>query len=878
MRRNWSTVIGAFWGVCIVTALWLLHPGQVEILDDGAVEIHFMGPSGPISGALEDTIREFERLSRERHAADPSYPVYRVVSGQHASRDQVADPTRFLVSVAGGMPPDVIYFDRFAITEWAARGSFEPLDAYVQRDLETWQAWQEQGGRDPWPGASQEPPRAEGAMALAAIEPIQPDDYFLSCWDEAVYQDPHTGDRRLYGIPASADNRVLLYNKDILTRYGYVDAQGEPQPPRTWEELRDMALAMTERDERGIIRSIGFIPNYGNSWLYLYGWQAGGRFMSEDRRSVTLNHPRVVQALSFMKTMYDELGGARDVYAFQQSFQGGALDPFIQGKVAMKIDGVWVMENIAFYGRDLNFAAAPAPLPQQSIDEGMEPISWVGGWAYAIPSTAREKQGAWELIRYLSSQRSHAIMMESQYFTYLSQGRPFIPRQFPHRQQNDWAFRTYVQENEAVEPRFKQAIGTFHSLLEQSRYRPVTPVGQKLWNAQIWAMEDAIFGRRSPQESLDYYNAIVQRDLDRILEPPPGVEIRSWNWFFILYALLIVAVAVAAYQWDTRSGWRQRVRWPRWLKVFSFLTGGEKIGPAMLEGSKGSYFRAEWKHGVICALPFLIGFTVFTGGPLLFSIVISFSSFDVLNPAIFTGLDNYRTMLFGDELFWISLYNTLFMVIGVPLGMAVGLGIALLLNLKIRGVAVWRTLFYLPSIVPVVAASILWIWIFNPESGLLNQLLAVVGIEGPRWLQDPATSKWALILMGLWAAGGGMIIWLAGLKGISESYYEAASIDGANAWQRFRFITIPMLTPYIFFNLVMGLIATFQIFTQAFIMTAGGPVNSTLFYVYHLFNNAFRYLNMGYAAAMAWFLFLIVLLITAFQMKFSNRWVHYEGE
>ena len=218
------------------------------------------------------------------------------------------------------------------------------------------------------------------------------------------------------------------------------------------------------------------------------------------------------------------------------------------------------------------------------------------------------------------------------------------------------------------------------------------------------------------------------------------------------------------------------------------------------------------------------------------------------------------------------------MVMGVPLGMLVGLGIALLLNLKIRGIAVWRTLFYLPSIVPVVAASILWIWIFNPESGLLNNMLAAVGITGPRWLQDPATSKWSLILMGLWGAGGGMIIWLAGLKGIGESYYEAASIDGANAWQRFRYITIPMLTPYIFFNLVMGLIGTFQIFTQAFIMTAGGPVNSTLFYVYHLFNNAFRYLHMGYAAAMAWFLFIIVLAITAFQMKYSNRWVHYEGD
>jgi multiple sugar transport system permease protein len=218
------------------------------------------------------------------------------------------------------------------------------------------------------------------------------------------------------------------------------------------------------------------------------------------------------------------------------------------------------------------------------------------------------------------------------------------------------------------------------------------------------------------------------------------------------------------------------------------------------------------------------------------------------------------------------------MVIGIPIGLAVGLGIALLLNMEIRGVAVWRTLFYLPSIVPAVAASILWIWMFNPSGGLLNSVLASAGIQGPNWLQDEHTSKLSLILMGLWGAGGGMIIWLAGLKGISKSYYESAELDGAGTWAKFRHITLPLLTPYIFFNLIMGLIGTFQIFTQAFIMTQGGPVNSTLFYAYHLFNNAFRYLHMGYAAALAWFLFLIVFFLTMLQMRLSKRWVHYEGD
>jgi multiple sugar transport system permease protein len=210
--------------------------------------------------------------------------------------------------------------------------------------------------------------------------------------------------------------------------------------------------------------------------------------------------------------------------------------------------------------------------------------------------------------------------------------------------------------------------------------------------------------------------------------------------------------------------------------------------------------------------------------------------------------------------------------------MALSLGLSLLLNTKVKGVAVWRTLFYMPSIIPAVASTILWIWIFNPSSGLLNVILASVGIHGPNWLQDENTSKLSLILMGLWSAGGGIIIWLAGLKGISESYYEAADIDGADNIDKFFNVTLPMLTPYIFFNLIMSLIATFQWFTQPFIMTQGGPVNSTLSYVYFLFNSAFRYLKMGYSASAAWFLFLIVFVLTLIQLRYSKRWVHYEGD
>jgi ABC-type sugar transport system permease subunit/ABC-type glycerol-3-phosphate transport system substrate-binding protein len=838
----WKLIVVLVLGA--VALWWLAPPSTAPVADARVVEIRYMSPSGPVGDALADAIRVFEEESRRRHAADPSKPIYKVISGQNASRDQTADPTRFLVGVAGGLPPDVIYFDRFAVSEWAARGAFERLDGFLEAD-----------------------------RSAAVADEIRPADFYASCWNEVVFTHPVTRERGLYGIPVGVDSRALLYNKDLLVRAGYVDERGEARPPRTWEELEEMAVRLTERDASGRITRLGFVPNYGNSWLYLYGWMNGGEFMSEDGRTVTLNDPRIVEALAWIKRIYDKLGGAEAVYAFQSSFQAGDLDPFVTGKVAMKIDGYWQLTGVlARYARLVDWGAAPPPLPAPELAKGREPISWAGGWCHAIPSTARQKAAAWELIRFLASQRALEIISRSEQQLNESQGIPYVPRQNANRAQNAWLVDTYIGEQTTLDPRIRAGALVYNDLLERSRYRPVTPVGQLLWNFHISAMESAIFGKQTPQQALDEATGHVQRQLDRVLDPPHGPEVR-WGGVIAGYALLLVVVAWIVFRWDASPSFRARL--------------GGMLGPlgrrlvessGAIEGVHSPLFRSQWKGGWICAAPWIVGFILFSGGPLLFSIVISFCDYDILNPARFVGLDNYRRMAGTDPLFWKSLWNTLYMVLGIPIGMAVSLGIALLLNLKIRGVAVWRTLFYLPAIVPAVASSILWIWILNPNSGLLNAVLASVGITGPNWLQDESTSKPGLILMGLWGAGGGMIIWLAGLKGISETYYEAAAIDGAGPLRRFFNVTIPLLSPYIFFNLIMGLIGTFQIFTQAFIMTQGGPVNSTLFYAYHLFNNAFRYLQMGYASALAWLLFAIIFALTILQMRLSKRWVHYESD
>ncbi len=583
----------------------------------------------------------------------------------------------------------------------------------------------------------------------------------------------------------------------------------------------------------------------------------GGHFMTPDRRHATLNDPRVVEALQWMTKVYDSLGGAAAVYAFQNSSQTGQLDPFVQGKVALKIDGYWTFpEALAQYGANLNYGVAVPPMPESAAAEGRPGMSWVSGWCFAIPATARNKEAGWELLKYMCSPRAAEVIGEANRLQLGSQGLVFVPTQSANRKINRFLYDKYVAGNPAIPPKVRDGVQLLNELLDTSPIRPVTPVGQLMFNEQKRATENAIFHKLSPQAALDEANDTVQRQLDRALSPPRGPLV-PWRYFIAVYLALIALGAGLIYWWETK---------PR------------RGGAAALEGTRSRYFRSQWRGGWLCASPWIIGFIVLTGGPILFSIIISFCDYDILNPARFVGFANYRWMFAGDRLFWKSVGNTAYMIIGIPLGMALSLGIALLLNLEIKGVAIWRTFFYLPSIVPVVAASILWLWILDPNAGLLNAFLASVGIHGPNWLQDENMSKPALILLGLWSAGGGMIIWLAGLKGISDTYYEAAELDGANAWQRFRHITLPLLSPYIFFNLIMGLIATLQIFTQAYIMTQGGPVDSTLFYAYHLFNQAFRFLQMGYASALGWFLFLVVFGLTMLQLKLSKRWVHYEGE
>jgi len=280
--------------------------------------------------------------------------------------------------------------------------------------------------------------------------------------------------------------------------------------------------------------------------------------------------------------------------------------------------------------------------------------------------------------------------------------------------------------------------------------------------------------------------------------------------------------------------------------------------------------------GYIFVAPFILGFLLWFLVPAVTALWLLFQDWNMIRPARFVGLQNVERMI-NDRLFWQALRVTVnFTVIAVPLSLVLGFLLALLMNSKVRGITVFRTLYYLPSIVPAVANAVLWAWILNSEFGLLNWLLRSIGLPMILWLQRPEWALPALILMSLWGLGGGMIIYLAGLQGIPNVFYEAAEIDGAGSWAKLWNVTIPLMSPVIFFNLIMGIIGTFQIFTAGFLITDGGPQNATLFYVLYLYRNAFLFLRMGYAAALAWTLFFILMALTLLVFRGVGRQVYYE--
>lgn len=291
--------------------------------------------------------------------------------------------------------------------------------------------------------------------------------------------------------------------------------------------------------------------------------------------------------------------------------------------------------------------------------------------------------------------------------------------------------------------------------------------------------------------------------------------------------------------------------------------------------------RRESIEGHLYISPWIIGFLCFTLVPFLMSLGLSLTSYSIIRPPQFTGLQNYTYMFTQDPLFWGSLQRTLYYAaLSIPLGIIGSLLCALLLNQGLHGTSLFRTLYFLPSLTPAVSSALLWRWIFQRDFGVLNYLLGKVAIQGPGWLGEPVWAIPSLVIMSLWSSVGGnrMIIFLAGLQGVPKELYESAEIDGGTSWDKFLHITLPMISPTMFFNVILGVIGALKVFTAAYVATQGGPAYATWFYVLHLYHQAFKYARMGYASALGWVFFIIVLVLTLAQVKASRSWVFYMGE
>jgi len=290
-------------------------------------------------------------------------------------------------------------------------------------------------------------------------------------------------------------------------------------------------------------------------------------------------------------------------------------------------------------------------------------------------------------------------------------------------------------------------------------------------------------------------------------------------------------------------------------------------------------FRKDTLWGWLFCLPLALGLTIWVAFPLGVAVVMSLFQWNMISPAKFIGLGNYVFMFFTDHLFWQSLYvMALYTVLSVPLQLIVAFGLALLLNTKAKGMGIFRTIFYLPSLIPVVVSTALWLWMFNPQYGYFNLILDTLGLPTQEWLSSPDMVIPSLVLMSLWSVGNIVIIFLAGLQGIPKELEEATQVDGGNAWHRLRHVILPFMSPVIFYNLVMGVIAGLQVFTQPYIMTNGGPANASLTYVLHLYKQAFQFSKMGYANALALVLLVLTIVLSLVVFKSSDKWVYYEGD
>jgi multiple sugar transport system permease protein len=669
------------------------------------------------------------------------------------------------------------------------------------------------------------------------------EDYFPVLIDAYRYdvEKQQTGSGALFGLPKDFSTAVFYVNVDLFERAG-IDLKRIQDNGWTWEEFEDAARRITQ---------LGELPEFRQQGRTIFGavfelwpdtirqilWTFGGDFFgyrpdgSADFRDVTLDSEASQEALQMIvrtrikdRTVFNATGIAKD----------GAQE-FVNGNIGMAGPvGRWKVPRFA--SSDMKFRWDVVPCPYKSPEFEASQIFMT---AWTISASTRHPEEAYRLMKFLCGP-------------------------IGARMQSELGLAIPPLQSVARSPSFLSPAGIpphradlFLRPVDRGKARIQQIPREAEWT-RIVGDNITLAIQLTEQTTLENARAIKAAWLDELDSPLRRREWPAMRWDVVGWiAGLAILAGVAAFWWSARR---------------------EHLGPLD---------RAQQRSGYLFVVPWIAGFLALTAGPMVVSLLLSFTRWSALTPmrdAEAVGLANYVQLVTRDPTFWQSLKVTgYFMLLSVPITQVAALAVALLMNLRLRGITVFRTIFFVPSVVGLVAMSMLALQVFNNDYGILNRLLApILGLFGatpPDWFGKDART-WAIpgfVLIGLWGVGGGMILYLAGLKGIPASLYEAAKIDGAGAWRRLWNVTLPQLSPLIFYNLVMGIIGSFQVFTQAYIMTGAGPGNSTLFYVLQLYRQAFEFHNMGYASAIAWILFVLCLLVTLLVFRGSRNLVYYEG-
>jgi multiple sugar transport system permease protein len=668
------------------------------------------------------------------------------------------------------------------------------------------------------------------------------------------------------GLPWDGNICLMFYNKDLF------DQERVPYPSKdwTWEEFRGLAKRFTKD-----LNGDGYIDQFGtNMGFDMLGlepivWSYGGDLLNADRSRCTIQEPpgmAACQLIYDMKMTDRSIAWTGELSGFYTEVQ------LLTGRVAIVPSMSYMIPALNRVQDAMRWGLAHMPLGPYG--QRYTRATWDGISIYRH-TTPEKKEVAWRFLKQFLSDESQALVGDMQ-------------RGIPVRRSIAW--KHFVQPDTPAEEEIALEA------MDYARLTPITPRYQELrdaFNTDLERLSFADVSHVTPQEILPGLEPKVNKVLEKELAEwtartstaaPVGVQLS-------VRAASAMAVGIVLALFAASMLFRPARR--------SFLRQVDEVRH-MLRSKRA---RIEGLEGILFASPWLIGLCLFTAFPILFSIILSFSEWDPYEPIEklrFIGLGNFLRAfssdeVTGDPLMRKALYNSLFYaVFAVPLGLSASLGLALLLNQPIRGITIFRTTFYLPSIISGVATVVLWMYILNPAFGPLNAfiraannfldwtgVLAFIDLPEPKWLEDPHWAKPSLILMSLWGAGGaGMLIFLAGLQGVPDQLYEVAELDGAGRARKFWNITLPMLTPTIYFNLIMGIIGALKVFMQAFILTngTGGTEKSLLFYVLHLYTKAFVEYEMGYASALAWILFVIILALTLLVIRSSAAWVYYEGE